>query len=115
MTAADYIRRFGFTDQIKLKIVPPQDEKAALFSTDFEQTNELVQQLIEEQRLKAWDILQTHREFLLTVSRHLIEKTSLTADEFVALAKLYNVSCQAQNEEFRIIDPYAQILEKKPE
>jgi hypothetical protein len=110
--AADYIRRYGFSDELKVRIVSEYDTKSSSLSTDLAQTNTFIQVCVNEQLAACKKVLSAHREFLFDVAIQLKEKTLLHPQEFIEIAQKHNVKCRAEAEHYRIVEKYAEKLIK---
>jgi len=108
--AADYIRRYGLDDTLKMKIVPITHDMAPYLNTDFDRTNNLIKLIIDEQKEAAEKILQNNKVLLISLGLNLLEKREMTSIEFQEIAKLHGIDCEVKSEEYKVMTDYKELL-----
>jgi len=94
-TAANYIRRWGMGEHIsRLQLPSNGADDAGHCNNDIDSSNEIIEQLLKEQKTRAKTIVEAHRSLLVAISEHLVEWEKIEQDDFIALCKDHGVECE---------------------
>jgi hypothetical protein len=85
--ASSYVRRLAMDDD--LGVVFSEYKQDGLYKSNINETNIKIESLLKTHMDLAREMITNHLEFLLEVSEDLMEKSSLTQEEFKTIAEKY--------------------------
>ena len=89
------------------KILPESNDSAAVYLTDIDETNPLIEQILKEQKAKTKDLLQANRGLFKKVLEKVLQMKRLLPEEFVEIAREFIPDIQNMPNHYRLVEKYA--------
>lgn len=106
--ASDYIRNYGF-DGYQSNIMTKQEGRGANY--DIDPTNKLIEQMLQECKLKAKDLIIEHMPLYKELVQRIIENDGdMRNEEFIDILKQYKIDVKNASPQFRVIENYHEKL-----
>jgi cell division protease FtsH len=94
------------------KISDFEGSEGRTFITDISGTNKNIEEILEEQKKIATDLLNKHAQFHLALSKSLLEKHKLEQEEIVEIAAKYGVIAEAKDSSYELCPRYVEKFEQ---
>jgi cell division protease FtsH len=107
--ASFYVRRYGFTDVVGL--IETSASPTINWLTMIEETDPAVKALIQQQYVRAKALIGEHLDYYKHITNVLIERNSLSQDEFIAESQPF-IKLEKQQPSFPFTERWKQFLAK---
>ena len=107
--ASQYYRTFGLGQNISTKR-NKHITKVSHFNSDFEESNSLIEKLLQEEKEKAKSILEKHHDYFSEISKKLFEEGKILPIEFKRISKNFGFDLTIRETQKPIYENYASIL-----
>jgi hypothetical protein len=106
--AAHYVRHVGFDGSIS-HITTTSDSLSPYLNTDMEKTNPVVEELLEDGKKRAVDILNSNKAFFKALVNELLDKKELLPEEFSELGKKFGHDIKVENVDVTLTESYSNL------
>lgn len=109
--AANMIRQYNMNDNVSF-IVDNNYQSSYLYNTSINETNEIVEKILAEQKAKVTQLLTDNMEFFREVVGELVAKKRLLPEEYASVSKKYDKRIKVVDNAHKIVMDYKKITEK---
>lgn len=105
MLASNYVRSYGFDNNLS-KITTSYNNNASIFNTSITTTNESIEILLKEGKVRARDVLNKNLSYFKAITTELLKIGEIKTNKFIELSRGFGIDLKAMSPDQRIIHSY---------